>query len=193
MRFVARALGAVLAVLCLWGAAGAEARPIGYTASVTFFDGGTALGHFTFDADTVTYTNVSITISGSSTPSLDGTYTYLCPNVDCGIDQFHPADAGNLLVLAGPATSDNSDQRAIDLTFTTPLSDADTSSTGEATYGTCSVSNCQGIQTDGDERIALTLIVTGTPVPTLTAWSLAAFSLLLAGVATLRLRRTVSA
>src|ERR1700743_691403 len=59
---------AAIAMLCLLGAVGAQPAPLPYTVSASFGDGGSASGHFTFDADNSTYSNVAITISNSATP-----------------------------------------------------------------------------------------------------------------------------
>ena len=197
MKSFARALGALLAVLCLWGAAGAQANPLTYTIAANFGDGGTAAGRFTFDADTSTYSNVSIIISNSATPSLDGTYTFVCPPGDCV--GFFPsaAFAGELTVLRNsvpPSGTDLTGQPVFQIVYSSLLTDAGLGVTGDAAYGTCSVSNCIGLDEGFDAiRNTETAMVAGPVVPTLTEWSVALFSLLLSGFAVLRLRRAASA
>jgi len=195
MRFVARALGALFAVLGLLGAAGAQAAPLTYTVAATFGDGGLASGRFTFDADTVTYSNVSIIVTNSATPSLDGTYTFVCPPTDCV--GFVPANANELTVLRNPPpppATDLNGQPVFDLNYNSPLTDAGHGVTADAVYGTCSTSGCTGVNEGFDAiRNDQRAMVAGPVVPTLTEWSVAMFSLLLAGCAVLRLRRPTSA
>jgi len=195
MKFVARALGALLAVLCLWGGAHAQANPLTYSVAASFPDGGRAAGHFTFDADTGTYSNVAIFVSNSATPSLDGTYTFVCPSADC--TGFNPADANELTVLLNsppPPASDLGGQRVFELSYNSPLTDAGQGVTAAADYGTCSTSSCSGLNNGVDGiRHTSGAMVTGLGVPTLTGWGVAVFSLLLAGCAVLRLRRAASA
>jgi hypothetical protein len=193
MRFVARALVAWLAVLCLWGAAGAQAEPIGYSFTTSFFDGGLAFGHFIYDADTTTYSNVSITVSGSATPSLDGTYIYPCPSADC----FGIPLATNLYVLRDPPPPPGTDltgSQVFVLTFGTPLTDARSPVTADAAYGTCNNISCIGQDLGPDAvRNNPNVLVAPPAIPTLTAWSLAAFALLLSGFAVLHLWRNRAA
>jgi hypothetical protein len=184
-------------MLCLLGAAGAQAAPIAYSLAATFLDGGSASGHFAFDADTGTYSNVSITISNSATPSLDGTYTFVCPSADCF--GFFPsaAFAGELTVLRNPpppAGTDLTDQPVFQIVYKSFLTDAGLGVTGTAAYGTCNNANCIGLNTGLDGiRETQTAMVAGPVVPTLTEWGMAIFSLLLSGFAVLRLRRAASA
>ena len=190
MKFVARALGALLAVLCLWGGAHAQANPLTYSVAASFPDGGRAAGHFTFDADTGTYSNVAIFVSNSATPSLDGTYTFVCPSADC--TGFNPADANELTVLLNsppPPASDLGGQRVFELSYNSPLTDAGQGVTMDAAYGTCNNESCIGIDLGPDAvRNDLNALVSGPVVPTLTEWSMAMFALLLSGFAALRLR-----
>jgi hypothetical protein len=197
MTFVARALGALLAVLCLWGAAGAQAAPLRYTVAATFLDGGSAAGSFTFDADSSTYSNVDIIISNSATPSLDGSYTFVCPAADCF--GYPAASASELTVLRNslpppPPTTDLTGQPVIQFVYQSDLTDAGQGITAVADYGTCSVLTCIGINNGLDGiRHSNSATIAGPVVPTLTQWSVAMFALLLSGFAVLRLRRTVSA
>lgn len=67
----------------LIGSLAVHAGPITWTLSdVIFEDGGSASGSFTYDADGVAYTNVSITTSGFSdgTTTFGGTYTQVLPS-----------------------------------------------------------------------------------------------------------------
>jgi hypothetical protein len=182
-----------LAVLCLWSAAGAQATPIGYSFSTSFLDGGSAFGHFIYDADTSTYSNVSITVSGSATPSLDGTYTYPCPSADCvGIPL-----ATNLVALRDPPPPSGTDLTGLPvfvLTFSTPLTDARSPVTADAAYGTCNNESCIAQNTGPDDvRNNPHVPVSPPAIPTLTAWSVAVFALLLSGFAVLHLRRNTVA
>lgn len=193
MTFVARALGALLVLLCLWGAAGAQAAPLRYTIAATFPDGGSASGSFTFDADTTTYGNVDIVISNSATPSLDGSYTFLCPSADCF--GYPAVSAIELTVLRNsPPSADLTGQQVVQFVYNSPLTDAGQGVTMDAAYGTCNNESCIGIDLGPDAvRNDLNALVSGPVVPTLTEWSMAMFALLLSGFAALRLRRTASA
>ena len=184
-------------MLCLLGAVGAQAKPLTYTVAATFGDGGEASGHFTFDADTSTYSNVGITISNSATPSLDGIYTNVCPATDCF--GFFPSAsyAGGLTVLRNSPPAPDADltgQPVVQFVYDSLLTDAGLGVTSAADYGTCSVSTCIGIDngTDGI-RHTNSAMIAGPVVPTLTEWSMALFALLLSGFAVLRLRRAASA
>ncbi len=185
-------------MLCLLGAAGAQASPLTYSVSASFGDGGSASGRFTFDADTSTYSNVAITISNSATPSLDGTYTNVCPPVDCF--GYNAADASELTVLRNPVSPttniDLSDlpQPVVQFVYNTPLTDAGQGITSQADYGTCSTDTCIGLDNGPDAiRHTASAMIAGPVVPTLTEWGVALFALLLSGFAVLRLRQAASA
>ncbi|MEI9985438.1 MAG: hypothetical protein WDN69_20955 [Aliidongia sp.] len=133
---------AAIALLCLWAAAGAQAAPLTYSVAATFLDGGSASGHFTFDADTSTYSNVGITISTARPPSLDGTYTFVCPSADC--IGFNPAFAGELTVLRNsppPPDTDLSGQPVVQLVYNAPLTDA-----GLGVNGGCRLRHMQRLE-----------------------------------------------
>jgi hypothetical protein len=190
MKSVAKALCALLSLLCLWGGAGAQAEPLTYSVSATFGDGGTASGVFTFDADIPAYSNISITVTNSATPALDGTYTIFCPPASGMTGCEDGSFAGQLYVLKSPPADPIYDAQVVNLVYSAPLTDAGTSVTANGGYGTCSTAPCQGIEegTDAVRRIQSATVSLPT-IPTLTERSVAAFALLLSGFAVRRLRR----
>jgi hypothetical protein len=183
MKSIARALGALLAVLCLWSTGGAHAEPITYTVTASFTNNGTASGHFTFDADTLTYSNIDITVTGSTNGALNGTYSFLCPIADC---PSVPANAHRLLVLLNPPSPDLTAQPVFRLNYNQPLTDAGGSVKALTNSGFCAQATCTSVQSgahvDGGGIVAMLI-----PVPTLTGWGVGIFSLLLCGLAAARL------
>ena len=183
MRSVIGALGALLAVLCLCGTGGARAEPISYTVAAAFLNSGTASGHFTFDADTVTYSNVDITVTGSANGALNGTYSFLCPAADCPVAS---ATAHKLLVLLNPPSADLTGQPAFFLNYNPALSDAGGSVRALINSGFCGQAACTTTAPGGHLASNAAVMSVG-PIPTLTGWGLVIFAALLCGLAIFRL------
>ena len=73
----------------------ASATPLTWTLTgVTFVDGSTASGTFTFDADTNTYSSIDVMTTGGTAYPAE-TYTFLCTSPCAGI----APDADNVLLL----------------------------------------------------------------------------------------------
>jgi len=105
----------------------AHATPVvWYLSGVTFNDGGTASGSFTYDADTTTYSAISISTSAGSTITTGNSYDITQAGIGCGTPEvvclLNSADGpdylGDLgLTLAHVGTPLTNDGGTITLTF----------------------------------------------------------------------------
>jgi hypothetical protein len=110
----AKILG-LLAVGVLAGPMGAQAVPIKWTLdNVTFTDQSVATGSFIFDADTSTYSSVTITTSAEG---ISYTTDELCP-IPFGFDAFGVELVDNYV------PNDNADKSLLNLGFLRPLTNA---------------------------------------------------------------------
>jgi hypothetical protein len=107
-------LGIFAFAACLAAVVPAKATPVDwFLQSVTFDDGGTASGSFTYDAALDGYSNWNITV----TPGTLTAYNYL-PAVDGGFEGVHSASAVDFVA------SPDGLGRYVRLTFVDPLTDA---------------------------------------------------------------------
>jgi hypothetical protein len=137
----------------LVAAVGLQASPIVWSLSgVTFSDGGTATGSFTFDADTSTYSAIDIQTAGGSIP---GTL-YL--DTDTSLSAL-----GAFIFIGFPVASPVIGTQELLLQFTSALTDAggaDSLSVGGE--GPCADAACDGFT---DLRGVTSGSVTTTPEP----------------------------
>lgn len=129
---------AALALLLTAGivASPAHAIPVTWTLqNVTFNSGGTASGSFVFDADTLTFSDISITTTA------DGAF----PGASYGDPVTGFSDANGLLTvpdIAAPLTG----QAVLNLAFLAPLTNAGgVIELGFSFEGTCLAADCNGI------------------------------------------------
>lgn len=164
-----------LAALLLIVSATAHAVPVTWTfQNVVFEDGGTLAGSFTYDADTVSYSDVNVTTTaGSAAPGA----TYLFQ--DAFFPLFGPDNTWFSPVNGGDATGEYS----VHLSFLEDLTNAGgTIALNSSFEGICTASNC----INGDIlRYVTSGSVTAVPVP-------AAVWLMLSGLASLRLLKSKS-
>ena len=109
---------ALFAALLIALAGAVQAAPVVWTIdSLLFDDGGTASGSFTYDADTNTYSHISIsTSSGSVLPG--GVYGVIHPHTP----YVAPSNETGMVVL--DVTNGEFDSTAMSLIFESPLSNA---------------------------------------------------------------------
>lgn len=163
-------IAAAAAVLLTAGPALAD--PVNWAFSGTWSDGGAVNGAFTYDADTNTYSGVSITTSGGALPSA----VYISPQ---------PALSGpsqlSVLTAGGPAAG----QRVARFTFSGPLTNGGgTEMLGPASgEGTCDI-GCGGFNGGVPNRTVATGVVTTAPppIPTLGEWAMMGLAAALAGL-----------
>ena len=175
----AAALGSVLLA-----AGPAFAVPLTWYVNGAFGDGGTITGSFTYDADTNTYSAVSLTVNGGSLSNV----VYVTPNTPF---------VGPVQLSAVTAAGTGSGQRVANFVFSAPLTNAGglvllSATTAE---GTCNV-GCSDFTGGVPARLAAPggVLTTTAPVPTLGEWAmigLAAGLGLLGGLVALRRRRWV--
>lgn len=155
----------------LLAAGSALAAPLTWYVSGTFADGGVISGSFTYDADTNTYSAVSVTVTGGA---LSGA-AYVTPNTPY---------VGGTQLGAVTAGGTGSGQRMATFIFSSPLTNGGGfvllgPSTAE---GTCNA-GCTGftggvpLRTNADG-----LLSTTTAVPTLGEWAMMGFAAALAGL-----------
>jgi len=165
----------VTAVLA-WAASDALAIPVLWTFSgATYNDGATLTGSFIYDADTNTYSAISVTASGGSTPTLNGAYDFVCTS-PCATAS--PSATGAPFLTVSPS-SNLTGLPVGGLQVTSAMTDGGgtrTLVTGIKFDATCSNSTCS---TSGAPSRSFTAgTITGTPVapavptPTLSWWGL---------------------
>ena len=160
----------------------ASAIPVRWTLTgVTFSDGGTASGSFIYDADTNTYSNISITTTAGTVLLTGATYGFIAPVVP-------PSSLGFLTTQQNGG--DLTGTRGMAPFFGTALTNAGGSASVSAVEATCSDAVCTSPVPPSRGTTAGT--VTGAqvaPIPTLSFSMLALLGLALAAAALSLIRR----
>jgi hypothetical protein len=158
----------------------AFAGPIQWNFSgVTFTDGGTLTGSFTYNADTATFTNVDVTISGSTTPAFNVTMLFDDPAFSSAID-FEASSALPATVDVTPSIYTAFSSAMTDAGGTIPILLG-----GDSYDGICSDTTCSTYISAAVD-IASGSITASSSVPEPGSW--ATLGLGLIGLAALKLR-----
>lgn len=95
---------AVLTMAVLFMALAASAQPtVYYLQNVTFSDGGTASGTFTYDATTNRYSNVNVTTTAGTVRTAGATYLYVCGQDVPTCTGVFPDETGSLNLTTNAA------------------------------------------------------------------------------------------
>jgi len=117
---------ALVSILALFSFSAHATPVVWYLSGVTFNDGGTASGSFTYDADTTTYSAINISTTAGSTIPVGNSYNITQSGIGCGtaevvclLDSFDGPDyTGDLgLTLAHVGTPLTNGGGTITLTF----------------------------------------------------------------------------
>ena len=188
---VLRALAGAACAFLLAGFALAE--PVVWTLNgVTFNDGGTASGSFTYDAGTNTFSSINITTTMGSIRG-GATYTFVC-TAPC--DGVTPSSNLSLMLTLSSAV-DLTGSPGFALGFSSGLSDAGGSvALSSGIEAACSNATCTS-SSGATRTISAGSVFAFAPplagVPTLSATGLAATILLLALAAGFTLRKSIAA
>lgn len=176
-------VGIVLACL----SAAAAGTPLTWTLNgITFSDGGTASGSFTYDASTNTYSAISIVTTGGSSPALNTTYSFVCTAPCTGLTP----SANNVLTLTASPAGNLTGLPAFALLFSQALANGGGArSIAGSLNALCSNATCAAPVAPTRTVTGGVVVATVPPVPTLSTWGLVAMALLLAGVAAWRRRK----
>jgi len=183
MRLVVK-IGFAVAFLTLFSWA-ASAQNLTYTLSgVTFNDGGTASGSFTYNPTTNTYTNINIvtTTGGIRTGA---TYRFVCGTDVPSCNGLLP-NSTNILNLTTNAANQTG-LPGLALNFNAPLSAGNSSVVTFALEANCSNATCTAPA--GATRTSNAGALSTFTIPTLSEWGLILMAVLLAGAGVLRLRQ----
>jgi hypothetical protein len=199
----------IVAALGLLSAA-ALAFPVRYNVNVTFNDGGTATGSFTFDADAGTpcstgsspcgvYSNVNITTTAGTIRTTGATYTLVCGTNVATCTGVSP-DSTEVLFLA-TNTANETGLPALALFFTAPgplppagLSDAATTadlsntSAGVGQEANCANAACSTPTAPSRLTVSGSASVSSGSIPTLSEWGMIVLAMSLVGYAALKMR-----
>lgn len=127
--------GIALAMICL---APAWAVPVGWTLNgVTFNDGGTASGSFTYDADTNQFSAINI-VTTTGTSVTGATFSFVCQSPCTGLTP----NSSNALYLTTSSANDLTGTPGLALSFSPALSNAGGSAAVNGIQGVCSDANC---------------------------------------------------
>ncbi|WP_353236569.1 IPTL-CTERM sorting domain-containing protein [Diaphorobacter ruginosibacter] len=185
---------AALAISAIAFGSVAHATPIKWTLSnVIFGDSGTASGSFVYDADTNTFSMVSLSTTAGSSGTAS-TFSSVCSVSAC------PVPSSDQVVSAiDPAstTGDMTNIKVLYMAFATPLTNSGgtvvltSGASGTCINSTCSIPptdarNITGGQLNGVPYVAPTA---ATPVPALNQWGLVLLASLLGSLAFWRQRR----
>lgn len=180
---MSRSIAGCMAALAVVLTAGtAAAVPVKWTIpSMPLSDGGTISGSFTFDADTVTYSDINIVTAGGTTPGVNTTYVRLSAIGGFATQLYlHPATANAQTAY---------------LWFPAPLTNAGGSAAiGSISEAAACLEPCMGFVADRATSTpgSITGAVIGaapTPVPTMSEWAMILLGATLAGGAVLFLQR----
>lgn len=163
---------AAILASALLAAGPALAIPLTWYINGTFADGAVINGSFTYDADTNTYSAVSINVTGGALPNA----TYVTPNTPF---------LGAVQLSAVTAAGTGSGERRANFVFVGPLTNAGglvllSPSSGE---GTCNV-GCNDFTGGVPARLAPAggLLTTVADIPTLGEWAMIGMATALAGL-----------
>lgn len=175
----------VLLLLLTFGVVPLAGRtaPLVWTLSgVTFNDGGTASGFFTFDASTLTYSGIAVATTAGTTRGA-ASYAFSSP----------VSDATTLLMFTTNPASDQTGLPAFGLAFGSSLTNAGgTSSIVGSIEATCTTATCIG-NPPTTQRFVTAGSVTTLSVPAMPPWLMAATTLLVGLIALSMLRRRTPA
>jgi hypothetical protein len=160
---------------------GASAGPIQWNFSgVTFIDGATLTGSFTYDADANVFSNVDVTISGSTTPVFNVTMLFDDP-INAAPTFFLASSALPATVDVTPSIFVTLPTAMTDAGGTIPIRDAPLSYAGICATTTC------GTYTLSSEYITAGSITTISAVPEPGSWAMLGVGLM--GLAAPKLRQ----
>jgi len=172
-----------LAALCLAAAipSAAMAAPVKWTLSdITFDDGGTASGSFVYDANTNTYSAISVTTTGGGMASS----TYISAHAPQADDE-----TTTLLTSTGAAAN----APVVAFYYPMPLDNAGGSKTPFPTIsgeGFCKTAACSSFVGNAPQRrVTSGYMTTAVPIPTVSEWTMIALGAVLAAGAALMLQR----
>ena len=175
-----------LLVLLFAGAASAQVTTYSIS-GLTFPDGGTVSGTFTFNAATHAYTNVNITTTNGTTRT-GATYRFVCGTDVPGCNGLTPSALEVLNLSTNGANQTG--LPALALGFASPLG-VTTNSVPIAFALEANCSNAACSAPAGASRSALStgVAIAISTVPTLSEWGLGLVGILLTGLALLQLRQ----